>query len=62
MNNTVESLWYQGTLPPRNGIDAQGNIVNNATIYALPAGQPLPPAAQAIVDASGARSSRNVAS
>jgi hypothetical protein len=53
-NNTVDHLWYQGTAAPNNGCEKYGCIADNVTIVKIPAGQPLPPAARAIMTAAGA--------
>jgi hypothetical protein len=56
-NSTTSYMWYENTLDPQNNCGAYGCTVDESTIFKLPAGSPLPPAAQAIVDASGVRPS-----
>ena len=53
-NNSVDHLWYQDELPPFNGCQKYGCDVDNATVFKVPAGQPLPPPALAIMAAAGA--------
>jgi len=52
-NSTTTYLWYQSTLAPVNNCAAEGCTLDTATVFPIPAGQPWPPAAQAIIDASG---------
>lgn len=44
---------YEGDLPPQNNCPQWGCVVDEATVYAVQG--PWPPAAQAIMDAAGAR-------
>ena len=53
-NNTVDHLWYQNDAPPRNGCQKYGCVADNATLFHVPVGEPLPDAALAIMAASGA--------
>jgi len=58
-DSEVDHVWWQlPMLPPQNNCAAQNCTVDEATIVQLPAGAPLPAAAQAIVDASGPRPAR----
>ena len=60
-NNTVDHLWYQGTSAPNNGCEKYGCIADNATIFNVPVGEPLPAPALAIMAAAGADPERNSA-
>jgi hypothetical protein len=52
-NSSVAQFWYSATAAPVNNCAAEGCVVDSGTVYSVPAGQPWPAAAQAIVDASG---------
>lgn len=59
-NVTVRDLWYDSaTKDPINECAPQGCVLDESTIFKVPTGQPWPPAAQAIVDAAGARPARH---
>lgn len=53
-NNTVDHLWYQNDAKPNNGCEKYGCIVDEATVFNIPVGEPLPAPALAIMAASGA--------
>ena len=59
-NNTVDNLWCQGDADPVNGCPEYGCVVDNATIFKVPDGQPLPAAALAIMAAAGAGPGRGL--
>ena len=53
-NNTVDHIWMQGDADPVNGCAEYGCVIDNATVFKVPVGQPLPAAALAIMASSGA--------
>ena len=58
-DSEVDHVWWQlPMLAPQNNCAAHNCTVDDATIFELAAGAPLPPEAQAIVDASGPRPAR----
>ena len=61
-NNTVDHLWYQGVAAPNNGCSKYGCVADAATIFAVPASEPLPAPALAImvIASHGARAHRKV--
>jgi hypothetical protein len=54
-NNLLDNLWYENEAAPRNDCRQYNCTVNNATVHHIVAPAPLPPAAVAIMKASGAR-------
>ena len=53
-NSMVDHLWYQNVEAPANGCLKNECVVDEATTFLVPAMQPLPQLAQAIVAAAGA--------
>jgi hypothetical protein len=53
-NITVDHLWYQNDEKPASGCLRYGCVLDQATVFHIPIGQPLPQPAQAIMAAAGA--------
>jgi hypothetical protein len=53
-NITVDHLWYQNDEKPASGCLKYGCVLDQATIFHIPIGQPLPQPAQVIMAAAGA--------